>query len=45
MCGYQRDRRREMTEPLHRIEPWPELPYAAWRDTCETLQLWTQIIG
>src|ERR1700738_5683069 len=25
--------------------PWPELPTAAWRDTCETLQLWTQIIG
>jgi hypothetical protein len=24
---------------------WPELPYAAWRDTCTTLQLWTQIIG
>jgi hypothetical protein len=24
---------------------WPELPYAAWRDTCETLQLWTQIVG
>jgi hypothetical protein len=21
------------------------LPYAAWRDTCETLQLWTQIVG
>jgi len=24
---------------------WPELPYAAWRDTCATLQLWTQIVG
>jgi hypothetical protein len=24
---------------------WPELPYAAWRDTSETLQLWTQIVG
>jgi hypothetical protein len=24
---------------------WPELPTAAWRDTYETLQLWTQIIG
>ena len=24
---------------------WPELPYKAWRDTCETLQLWTQIVG
>jgi hypothetical protein len=25
--------------------PWPELPTAAWRDTCATLQLWTQIAG
>jgi hypothetical protein len=25
--------------------PWPELPTAAWRETCETLQLWTQIAG
>ena len=24
---------------------WPELPFAAWRDSCETLQLWTQIVG
>jgi hypothetical protein len=24
---------------------WPELPYAAWRDSCETLQLWTQVVG
>ena len=25
--------------------PWPELPYAAWKDTCATLHLWTQIVG
>ena len=25
--------------------PWPELPYAAWRDSCETLHLMTQIVG
>ena len=24
---------------------WPELPYDAWRDTYETLHLWTQIVG
>ena len=24
---------------------WPSLPYAAWRDTLLTLQLWTQIVG
>ena len=26
-------------------EAWPDLPYAAWKDTCTTLQLWTQIVG
>ena len=24
---------------------WPALPYAAWKDTCATLHLWTQIVG
>ena len=24
---------------------WPELPFETWRDTCDTLQLWTQIAG
>jgi hypothetical protein len=24
---------------------WPELPYAAWKETAATLQLWTQIVG
>ena len=24
---------------------WPPLPYRAWQPTCETLRLWTQIIG
>jgi len=24
---------------------WPELPTAAWRETCATLHLWTQIAG
>ncbi len=26
-------------------QEWPELPYAAWKDTAATLQLWTQIAG
>ena len=26
-------------------EPWPALPYEAWKDTCTTLHLWTQIVG
>src|SRR5258706_4050552 len=25
--------------------PWPELPTKAWRETCETLHLWTQLVG
>ena len=28
-----------------RMEPWPALPYPAWKDACATLQLWTQIVG
>src|ERR1700678_929835 len=24
---------------------WPDLPLAAWSETCDTLHLWTQIIG
>src|SRR5271165_2202090 len=27
------------------LEAWPELPLAEWRDTCATLQLWTQVVG
>jgi Family of unknown function (DUF5996) len=26
-------------------EAWPDLPYEVWRDSCATLQLWTQIVG
>ncbi|MBW8877469.1 MAG: hypothetical protein JF614_21090 [Acidobacteria bacterium] len=25
--------------------PWPALPYDAWRETCETLHRWSQIVG
>src|SRR5882724_2600335 len=31
-----------MTEPTER---WPPLPWADWRETAITLQLWTQIVG
>jgi hypothetical protein len=36
-----------MTQPpsRSRTEPWPALPYEAWKDTCATLHLWTQIVG
>ena len=25
--------------------PWPALAYADWADTCNTLHLWTQVVG
>ncbi len=33
------------TQHADRGEGWPTLPYEAWRDTCQTLHLWTQIVG
>src|SRR5215469_8071523 len=30
---------------MSKIVRWPELPYGAWRETCDTLHLWTQVIG
>src|SRR5271154_3520403 len=31
--------------PTAKDTVWPELPYAAWRETYETLHLWTQVVG
>jgi len=25
--------------------PWPDIPYLSWRETCEALHLYTQIVG
>jgi len=33
-----------MASPL-KLEAWPALPLEAWRDTCGTLHMWTQIVG
>ena len=30
---------------MNQAERWPALPYEAWRDTCQTLHMWTQIVG
>src|SRR5690349_16536951 len=30
---------------LSGADRWPELPYAAWKDTRDTLHLWTQVVG
>src|SRR5216683_307022 len=27
------------------MNPWPSLPFEAWKDTCATLHMWTQIVG
>ena len=26
-------------------ETWPALPLESWRDTCDTLHMWTQVVG
>ncbi len=31
--------------PSQDVNNWPELPYAAWKDTRDTLHLWMQIVG
>src|SRR5262245_5480724 len=30
---------------VHAAETWPPLPLEAWEPTCDTLHLWTQIVG
>lgn len=30
---------------IESVEKWPELPYESWKETCETLHMWTQIVG
>jgi hypothetical protein len=34
-----------MAEMCSESETWPRLPLEAWRETSETLHLWTQIVG
>ena len=31
--------------PSSQHDAWPDLPYPAWKETCATLHLWTQIVG
>src|ERR1051325_7543095 len=39
--GYTKERAR-MTATLN---SWPALPLEAWRDTYDTLHMWTQVVG
>jgi len=43
----QEDKLAESTQPKHALWPdqWPELAFADWKDTCETMHMWTQIVG
>lgn len=34
-----------MERHLDRATDWPDLPLTAWADTCDTLHLWTQVVG
>jgi hypothetical protein len=34
-----------MSEPEASGAAWPEIPVAAWADTRDTFQLWTQVVG
>ena len=34
-----------MTVTTPSTETWPALPYDAWKDTLDTLHMWTQIVG
>ena len=36
---------RRETQHMDQAEGWPALPYEEWRDTCQTLHMWTQIVG
>ena len=35
----------EQRRAVPSAEIWPKLPFEAWQDTQDTLQLWTQIVG
>ncbi len=35
----------QTTQRRDGTELWPALPYEEWRDTCQTLHMWTQIVG
>jgi hypothetical protein len=47
MSSIKRKARRKESGMVSRTaaERWPELPYAAWKDTRDTLHLWTQVVG
>src|SRR5438477_2045946 len=34
-----------MTKNVAALDPWPDLPLEAWKDTYATLHMWTQMVG
>jgi len=45
LIGSGVDERRVYMAALSGADRWPELPYAAWKETRDTLHLWTQVVG
>src|SRR5215813_9634378 len=37
--------RRQTPHNRHMDVVWPNLPFIEWQETCETLHMWTQIVG
>jgi hypothetical protein len=37
--------RQEKEKEKEKAENWPTLPFEEWQQTCETLHLWSQIVG
>jgi hypothetical protein len=35
----------DANRPPAPADTWPSLPYGAWRESCATLHMWTQIVG
>ena len=33
------------TVPIAKVADWPALPFGEWEATCDTLHMWTQIVG
>jgi Family of unknown function (DUF5996) len=41
----RRDSRRRIVSAMPENDAWPAIPYLPWKPTCDTLHLWTQVVG
>ncbi len=44
-CARYDDTENKLSDDAPKIEHWPALPLANWRDSAATLHMWTEIIG